>query len=169
MAKEIISFRISEDAFNKIEQLKKEKRISSTAEYLNGLIMQDTGPASSIKNKKEVRVIPEQGINCYIGFDFDIVTKIKISSTLFCNMSIKRHAEARKIIEQNGLGYFYFPVAKDMSMAIIAANKEEASIQFQRYYTMDKETDEYERTSVSLPQYRYDPINKNVIIFEGYE
>lgn len=167
MAKEIISFRISEDAFNKIEQLKKEKKISSTAEYLNGLIMQDTGPTSNLK--KEVRVIPEQGINCYIGFDFDIVTKIKISSTLFCNMSIKRHAEARKIIEQNGLGYFYFPVAKDMSMAIIAANKEEASIQFQRYYTMDKETGEYERTSVSLPQYRYDPINKNVIIFEGYE
>ena len=169
MAKEIISFRISEDAFNKIKQLKKEKKISSTAEYLNGLIIQDAGSISSIKNKKEIRVIPEEGINCYIDFNYGVEEKIKISSMLFCNMSIERHAEARKIIEENGLEYFYFPVAKDMSMAIIAANKEEASIQFQRYYTMDKDTGQYERTSVSLPQYRYDPINKNVIIFEGYE
>lgn len=164
MPKEIISFRISEDAFNKIERLKKEKKISSTAEYLNGLIMNDTSPASN-DNKILIRVIPEESINDY-SVD---MRSIKRYSMPFCNLNIRRHAEARKIIEQNGLAYFYFPITNDMSMAIIAANREEASIQFQRYYIIDNKTGQYERTSVPLPQYRYDISKKNVIILESYE
>lgn len=163
MAKEIVSFRITPEASARLEKLKEQLKQTST-EVLNAIIMSN-GVDNSNNEKPRLRTIPEDALKDYFR-EPDILDYIKTHSLPFCGISIKRHAEARKIIQNEGMDYFYFSVDDDMSMAIIAANKEEASMQFQKYYSYDKEAGRYVRTSHLLPQYRYDPSNTTVIILE---
>ena len=169
MAKDIYSFRISPEAKQRLEQLKADGVINNPPDFINSIIMSYNGKADGCNASPVIRVVPEEGMECYKAKDgYDTMDIVKFNSIPFCSMNIKRHAEARKIIASGGMDYFYFPVDKEMciSMAIIAASIEEASILFQKYYTYDRESGRYVRTAYPLPQYRYDPTRKNVIIVE---
>ena len=61
------------------------------------------------------------------------------------------------------MDYYRFKIDEDNYISIIAVNREEASVEFSRYY-MKAENKEYVRTSVPLPVYRFDVKNKVVII-----
>lgn len=166
----IRSFRITPESERILERLKQEKKISNTSEFINQLICAYIKPQPTPRDVSDVlvsmRTIPEKAVSAYLSGG-SIEENIRLNSIPFCHMNIKRHSEAKKIIEQNGMGYFYFPVNDDMSMAIIACNREEASIQFQQYYLYNNESRQYVRTSAPLPQYRFDPNNKNIIIIEA--
>lgn len=165
MAKEIISFRITPEAAACLDKLKETLKQTST-EILNSLITSNRNENTNSKQIQVFRTIPEDSLDDYLSSKLDPMTKAKMSSVPFCSMSIKRHAEAKCILEKEGFHYFYFPVEKELYMSIIAVNKEEASMQFQKFYTYDKEAKSYVRTSCPLPQYRYDIKHKNIIIFE---
>ena len=61
------------------------------------------------------------------------------------------------------MDYYRFKIDEDNYISIIAVSREEASVEFSRYY-MKSENKEYVRTSVPLPVYRFDVKNKVVII-----
>lgn len=165
MAKEnnIINFRATPEARQKLEQLKQEQGIRNVSAFINGLIV-------DYQNRDDghtlVRTIPDEAVTIYGNKAIGLLQSVKLSSKPFCDLNIRKHAEAKSVIEANGMGYYYFHIHDDLYMAIIACNQEEASIQFQRYYTYDREGNKYVRTSLPLPQYRYDAVDKNVIIIE---
>jgi hypothetical protein len=59
-------------------------------------------------------------------------------------------------------------VDADHSFSVISVNKEEASMEFNRYYARASEKDPYVRTFLPLPHILYDIPNRQVII-EEYE
>lgn len=165
MSRNIINFRISPEVERKLEQLKKEGCITNVSAFMNALILDYGRPSDT---ERYIRTIPDDVLSVYKDSPFGLEQIIKIDSRPFCDLSIKRHAEIKRIIEENGMHYFYFPISdKDLYMAIIACNKEEASIKFQRYYVWNSQDNQYVRTSLPLPQYRYDIIRKNIIIIEN--
>lgn len=158
-----INFRITPENMEKLEYLKQQQEIQNISAFMNRLILEYKDLS---RDHVSIRTIPEEGLQIYRNPKTGLEESVRLYSKSFSQLSIKKHAEARKVIEDNGMGYFYFPINKDLSMAIIACNKEEASILFQRYFIYDKASKEYVRTGLSLPQYRYDLNDKNIIIIE---
>ena len=164
MAKEnnIVNFRLSPESEQKLEALKKDKHIVNVSAFMNELILSYQESKTMVQS---VRSIPEEGIEIYKG-KIELTDSVKLYTRPISELNVRRHAEIQAVLEKNGMGYFYFKINNDLSMAIIACNREEASILFQRYYIYDKQQKEYVRTSVPLPQYRYDVVDKNIIIIE---
>ena len=79
-------------------------------------------------------------------------------------LSARRYKEFVGVLKQEGMDYFYFRIDDDHTIGIVAANREEASIQFAQYYTYDRQTKEYDRTSIPLPQVRYHIASRTVVI-----
>lgn len=79
-------------------------------------------------------------------------------------LSARRYKEFISVLKSEGVDYFYFRIDKDHTIGIVAANREEASIQFAQYYTYDRETKEYDRTSTPLPQVRYHVASRTAVI-----
>lgn len=161
----IINFRITPEAKEKLQAIKNLKKTTNVSSIINGLLI-DYKENTSSHNHVSIRTIPEVNLEIYTSDKIDIEQSVRLYSRSFSELSIKRHAEIKSILEKNGMGYFYFPINEELYVAIIACNKEEASIQFQKYYIYDKEEKRYIRTLLPLPQYRYDPTDKNIIIIE---
>ena len=79
-------------------------------------------------------------------------------------LSARRYKEFVGVLKREGMDYFYFRIDDDHTIGIVAANREEASIQFAQYYTYDRQTKEYDRTSIPLPQVRYHIASRTVVI-----
>lgn len=166
MAKDnnIITFRASQEALSIIEKLKAEKKVTNVSEFINERICSYREHAAY--EQPVTRFIPAEGIDNYMESHLGLDEAVRQYSQPFSRLSISKHAEIKSIIEENGLGYYYFKVDEDCSLSIIAANKEEASMQFAEYFTYSKTDKRYVRTMKPLPQYRYDVKTKTIIIIE---
>lgn len=166
MAKDnnIITFRASQEALSIIEKLKAEKKVTNVSEFINERICSYREHAAY--EQPVIRFIPAEGIDNYMESHLGLDEAVRQYSQPFSRLSISKIAEMKSVIEKNGFGYFYFKLNDDSSMSIIAANKEEASIQFAEYFTYDNTEKQYVRTAKPLPRYRYDVKTKTIIIIE---
>lgn len=155
---EIVNFRPTAEAALIIARQKEEG--TNVSRWINNLI---TGKGNEEKSgSMSIYTLPENGIDLYDSRKMDTLQMVTLHSVPFSRLSIKRHKEARGVIESCGMEYHYFRVDADNYISIIAVNREEASMEFARYYA--KVEGEYVRTSVPLPSYRFDVENKVVII-----
>ena len=76
----------------------------------------------------------------------------------------RRYKEFISVLKGEGMDYFYFRIDDDHTIGIVATNREEASIELAKYYTYDKKTKEYDRTSTPLPQIRYCVSSRTVVM-----
>lgn len=156
---EIINFRPTPDVAQMIES-QKAKGVN-ISRWINNLLIGADKQADSLN--LQIYTIPEDGINLYDSTKLAIDQMISLHSLPFSRLSISRYREANDIIKQASMDYYRFKIDEDNYISIIAVNREEASVEFSRYY-MKSENKEYVRTSVPLPVYRFDVKNKVVII-----
>lgn len=157
MAKEnnIVTFRITPQAAEKIDRLKAEKKIASTSEYINQLICCEVQTPCDMESRIRFIPCPEKPDKSLLATGIPL-----------CELSLVKYSEAMKVIENSGMGYFTFTVDNDIRMTIIACNKDEASMQFIKYWVYSEEQKRYLRTGKPLPRYLYNTKAKTVIIVE---
>ena len=153
---EVITFRPTADAQEILARVKSEG--GNISKFLNNLIL-------SKGNGRNVSWL-------FSYFPEDNNTKLQLmgrDSILMHTapigiLSARRYKEFVGVLHREGMDYFYFRIDDDHTIGIVAANREEASIQFAQYYTYDRQTKEYDRTSIPLPQVRYHIASRTVVI-----
>ncbi len=169
MAKDsnIITFRATQETLELFSKLKSEGKMSNTSEFINERLLsynKDTSAYTCV-----IRTIPEDLYPLYKQDPLhkqDPLLVVKLHSRPISELSVKRLAEIRNLIDAEGLQYHYFKIDSDNTVSFIAANREEASRQFQEYFIWNEQEKRYLRTLRPLPQYRYDSMHNAIIIIQ---
>jgi hypothetical protein len=159
MANNIITFRTSTAAADIIERRRSEG--SNISAWINGLI-EHAGGDSKSSYRKTQRIVPmPDKIQ-------EPVDTSRASIWPVGRLNLRLYNEFLNTLHREGLQLYRFPVDADHSFSVISVNKEEASMEFNRYYARASEKDPYVRTFLPLPHILYDIPNRQVII-EEYE
>lgn len=156
---DIINLRPTPETAPIIEHHKSEG--TNISRWINDLIIGAGNHTNG--TSRMIYTIPEDGINLYDSTKLTIDQMISLNSVPFSRLSVARYKEANDIIRNAGMDYHHFKIDDDNNIAIIAVNREEAYLEFSRYY-IKSGNEEYVRTSVPLPVYRFDVKNKVVIM-----
>lgn len=159
---EIITFRPTPEAQEILSQVKEEG--TNVSRYINNLILTNGRGAADTQNTVHFTFIPEENEELYHSPKYTVPEMLMLYSRPLGQLSARAYSSFLEALKQNGLGYHYFQITADLTVGFVAVNREEASIQFARYYILDKETKEYIRTSLPLPLVRYAPGEKTIII-----
>ena len=152
----IITFRPTPEAAEALDRVREEG--ANVSKYINELITQ-TGSQSY---REYIQVI-----SCYPCRYPEIVytpENIVYNTTPISRLSARKYREFFDVLTEQGLSYFYFKVSDQHTFGVISTCHEEASIEFGRYYTYDKKDGTYNRTSIPLPQVRYDTENHIAVV-----
>lgn len=162
---EIITFRPSAEASEVLDRIKAEG--GNVSKYLNELI------APSVVNGCAAYTYlysyypePAKGSRWDDVANPHMKTPIPIMAFTrpIGSLNARRYKEFSDILQEEGMGYHYFTIDDDHTLGIVAPNREEASIEFAKYYAYDPKTKTYDRTSRPLPQVRYDPGSRTVVV-----
>ena len=167
MKEKIINFRPTPQALAVIEQMKRENKELNVSQYINSVIVA-SGSVRIADYTELLRFIPEENAELYLSKIKGSGKIAQLHSIPISQLSMRRYAEAMQTVKDNGYEYFHFRINENETFAVIAVSREEAGIEFSRYFIRDESTGYYLRTSVPLPIMRYDVANKTVIIF-NYE
>lgn len=148
----IITFRPTPEASEVLDRVKEEG--ANVSKYINELITQ----TSSETGRKHMQII-----SCYPDHAYT-KTSVMQETVPISRLSARRYKEFFDVLHEQGLSYFYFKVSDQLTFGIISTCHEEASIEFARYYAYDKKDDTFSRTSVPLPQIRYDVANRIAVV-----
>ena len=153
---EVITFRPTADAQEILARVKSEG--GNISKFLNNLILSK----GSGKNVSWLfSYFPEDNNTELQQMGRD---NILMHTAPIGTLSARRYKEFVGVLHREEMDYFYFRIDDDHTIGIVAANREEASIQFAQYYTYDRQTKEYDRTSIPLPQVRYHIASRTVVI-----
>jgi hypothetical protein len=83
-------------------------------------------------------------------------------------LNVRYYHEYLRTLHEEGLQLHRFVVDADHSLSVIGVNREEASVEFDKYYTRRSEAEPYVRTSKPLPLIYYD-INRHVVYIAEYD
>jgi hypothetical protein len=79
-------------------------------------------------------------------------------------LNIKQYKEYLSVLKSEGLELFKFHIDENLTMSIVSANREEASVELSKYFTRASEKEPYVRTPLPLPMIYYDRTHKTVLI-----
>lgn len=157
--KEIITFRPTPEVQEILSRAKEEG--SNVSKYINTLILtaasgdkaQYCTAFSFYPEWTEEEPMPE----AYIRL-------LNVCSTSVGSLPTRRYKEFMDVLRENGMDRYYFRLDADNVFCIISSSHEEAAVEFAKYFIRDPKTKEYSRTTLPLPQIRYDVQNRKVIV-----
>lgn len=160
---EIITFRPTAEALEVLERIKAEG--GNISKHINSLLSPST-PAERSAYTYLYSYYPEpdkdskwNASSLMSAADAAITYTVPIGS-----LNARRYKEFRDVLRAQGMEYHYFRIDDDHTLGIVAPCREEASIEFAKYYTYDPKTKTYDRTSRPLPQVRYDPTTRTAVV-----
>ena len=162
---EIITFRPTPEAAEVLDRVKAEG--GNVSKYLNDLLS-----PSSIVGKSAYTYLysyypePEIGSKWYTDSPslVSAASAVMIYTVPIGSLNARRYKEFRDVLRAEGMEYHYFRIDDDRTLGIVAPCREEASIEFAKYYDYNPKTKTYERTSRPLPQVRYDPSSRTAVV-----
>lgn len=161
---EIITFRPTPEVQEILSKVKEEG--SSVGKYINNsIVAASSGSAGEYSTRISFYHAQSEDENPFsYGADTDLQA-IASSSVPVGQLPAKRYSEFKEALKGCGMEYFYFRLNPDHVVGIISTSREEASIEFSKYFIQDPETKEYVRTMLPLPQIRYDSrLNAAIVI-----
>lgn len=160
---EIITFRPTPEVQEILNKVKEEG--SSVGKYINNsIVAASSGSAGEYFTRISFYHAQSEDENPFpYGEDTDLQA-IASSSVPVGQLPAKRYSEFKEALKGCGMEYFYFRLNPDHVVGIISTSREEASIEFSKYFIQDPETKEYARTMLPLPQIRYDSRLKAAIV-----
>jgi hypothetical protein len=160
---EIITFRPTPEVQEILSKVKEEG--SSVGKYINNsIVAASSGSAGEYSTRISFYHAQSEDETPFpYGADTDLQA-IASSSVPVGQLPAKRYSEFKEALKGCGMEYFYFRLNPDHVVGIISTSREEASIEFSKYFIQDPETKEYARTMLPLPQIRYDSRLKAAIV-----
>lgn len=161
---EIITFRPTPEASEVLNRIKAEG--GNISKYLNELLSPSTP-----KDMKAYSYLysyypePMKGSKWFSEERWMTASDAAILYTVpIGTLNARRYKEFRDVLEHEGMQYHYFRIDDNHTFGIVAPNREEASIEFAKYYSYDNKAKTYDRTSLPLPQVRYDVSTHTVVV-----
>lgn len=161
---EIITFRPTPEVQEILNKVKEEG--SSVGKYINNsIVLASSGSAGSYTTRflfypEDSEVIHFSQVNT----GMPLSQSVAAYSVPVGQLSAKAYSDFKITLMNCGMEYFYFRLNADHVVGIISTSREEASIEFSKYFIQDPESKEYARTMLPLPQVRYDRRAKTVIV-----
>lgn len=157
---EIITFRPSPEVSEILERVKMEG--GNISRYINEKLAAN---ASSQDNAYfyQYCFYPEpQEMIWNNGMPF--ADAVALNTVRIGALNLRKYKEFREVLKSEGMDYYYFNVDGGQTVGIVATCNEEAAIEFSKYYHYDTKTKTYGRTSIPLPQVRYDKDNRIAVV-----
>lgn len=162
---EIITFRPTPEASEVLDRIKAEG--GNVSKYLNELLAPTTiAGRSAYTYLYSYYPEPVKGSKWYTQ-EPQLMTSasaVMLYTVPIGTLNARRYKEFQNVLSAEGMQYHYFRIDENHTLGIVAPNREEASIEFAKYYTYDPKTKTYDRTSRPLPQVRYDPSSHTVVV-----
>lgn len=159
MNEKIITFRPSQSAARIIAERREEG--SNISAWLNSLVERDGGgPDTKWQRYFHTIPLPAPGQTP--------ITQKPSSAVPVGQLNVRYYHEYLRTLHEEGLQLHRFVVDADHSLSVIGVNREEASVEFDKYYTRRSEAEPYVRTSKPLPLIYYD-INRHVVYIAEYD
>jgi hypothetical protein len=152
-----ITFRPTEETAA-ILQRKKDEGCNISA-WINQALMLTESKRVTNNYSTWLRIIPCS--NWYLNNPTDIAA---LGAIPVGRLNIKQYKEYLNILQNEGLELFRFRIDENLTMSIASINREEASLEFDKYFTRPSEKEPYVRTSLPLPAIYYDRTHKSVLI-----
>lgn len=159
---EIITFRPTPEVQEILSRAKEEG--ANVSKYINNLILSSTEGKTS--HTTLFSFYPEESRELYYNPEetkIPLAQAVSTYSVPIGTLSARRYRDFKIALYNCGMDLFHFKIDDDNGFNVIAVSREEATVEFGRYFIKDKETREYVRTMLPLPQIRYD-INYNTVI-----
>lgn len=161
---EITTFRPTPEVQEILSRVKEEG--TNVSKFINNVIL---SAASGEKTHYVTQFILYPGFPDNEEYPEDyggmiLAQAVSLLSVPISFLSVRRYKEFKDVLKAFGLDQYYFKIDPDNSFCLISTSKEEASVEFGKYFMRDPETKEYVRTMLPLPQIRYDFKNRTVII-----
>lgn len=157
---EIITFRPTPEVTEILERIKAEG--GNISRYINEQL---SAPASKQDNAYIYRycLYPEpQKMIWHNGLTIN--DAVALYTVRIGALNLRKYKEFRDVLKSEGMDYYYFNVDAGQTVGIVATCNEEAAIEFSKYYHYDTKTKTYGRTSIPLPQVRYDKDNRIAVV-----
>jgi hypothetical protein len=172
MEKGIISFRPTPEVRAKLEEVKEAGMIVS--KWINEQIMRGVGSQQVEQDQQftmRLRFVPSQMWEAYASpedvtagrSDRVDVKRVMRESESVSRLNLRKYERFKKCLEAEGLQFFATKVPEFGVVQMVAVNSDEANVEFQKFFTRDKEG-AYVRTSMPLPLMRYDDSHNVAII-----
>ena len=152
---DIITFRPSPEASEILSRIKDEG--GNISKHLNNLVIMNAGDSAEYTTR--ITLYPEINTACYDGLQ-----EAMFAATPISMLSVRIYREFLDTAYAQGMQFHLFKLNDDLSVGFLAVSREMASMQFARYYTRDRDTKEYVRTSLPLPTIRYDHATRTIVI-----
>lgn len=158
---EIITFRPTPEVSEVLERIKAEG--GNISRYINEQL---SAPASKQENKYYYQYCfyPEPQPHHIWSNAKSLPVAVALQTVRIGALNLRKYKEFRDVLKSEGMDYFYFNVDAGQTVGIVATCNEEAAIEFSKYYHYDTKTKTYGRTSIPLPQVRYDRQNRIVVV-----
>jgi hypothetical protein len=159
----VITFRPTEEVAA-IIQHKRDEGCNVSA-WINQSLMLLERKQTEALCRRSVRIIPVERASFYKSIP---CWNPRDCATPVGQLSIKPYKEYLDLLQSEGLQLHRFRIDADHTMSVISVNREEASMEFTRYFSRSSADEPYVRTSLPLPVIYYDRANHAVLI-EQYE
>lgn len=162
---EIITFRPTPEASEVLDRIKAEG--GNVSKYLNEVLAPSTAAGSpAYTYLYSFYPEPEKESRWNLVENPHMTSPISVMAFTrpIGSLNARRYKEFSDVLQEEGMEYHYFRIDENHTLGIVAPNREEASIEFAKYYTYDPKTKTYDRTSRPLPQVRYDPSSHTVVV-----
>ena len=147
----VITFRPTPEAQELLDRVRDEG--TNVSKYINSMLTQGKAEGGEYT----------QIVSCYPEHQYPGMSVVQ-NTVPISRLSAHKYREFLDTLYSQQLKYYYFKVSEQHTFGIIATCHEEASIEFARYYVLDKNDGSYSRTSVPLPQVRYDAANRVAVV-----
>jgi hypothetical protein len=152
-----ITFRPTEETAA-ILQRKKDEGCNISA-WINQTLVLTESKRATDNYLTKLRIIP-----CDNWYLYDSTGLATLGTIPVGHLGIKQYKEYLNILQSEGLELFRFRIDENLTMSIVSINREEASLEFDKYFTRPSEKEPYVRTSLPLPTIYYDRTHKSVLI-----
>ena len=153
---EIVTFRPTPEVQEILNRAKEEG--TSVGKYINNSIVSaSSGSLGSYTTR--FCFYPEEAETIHfaqVNTGMPLAQSVAAYSVPVGQLSAKAYSDFKITLRNCGLEYFYFRLNADHVVGIVSTSREEASVEFAKYFILDPETKEYARTMLPLPQVRYD-------------
>lgn len=158
---EIITFRPTPEVSEVLEKVKAEG--GNISRFINEQL---SAPASKQENEYyyQYNFYPEPEQYDIWRKSNELSVAVSLNTVRIGALNLRTYKEFREVLKSEGMEYYYFNVDAGQTVGIVATCNEEAAIEFSKYYHYDTKTKTYGRTSIPLPQVRYDKQNRIAVV-----
>lgn len=157
MADKVITFRPKASVAEIITR-KRDEGCNISA-YLNQLV--ENAEETPSRYDVRFRLIPMPD-----GGDGNLSTRQREAFRPVGSLNVRLYNDYLKVLHEQGLQLYRFPIDTDHSVSIVSVNREEASMSLERYYTRRSPGEPYVRTSCPLPSIYFNAVERTVLIKE---